>query len=1036
MNRSRILQLSGIFTLLLGLFAPMALAQTITVKGVVKDAKYNEPVIGATVMLVENTSKGATTGMDGEFTLTGVPSNGTLRISYIGYKTVNLPINGQTNFNILLEDDVEVIDEVVITAFGTGQKKASVVGAVQTVRPTELKVPSANLSSSFAGRLAGVVSVQRSGAPGADGADFWIRGISTVNATSPLIILDGVSVSAGDLNALDPEVIEGFSILKDATATALYGSRGANGVVIVTTKSGASLEKPIINVRVEGYVNTPTKLPQFVDGPEYMEVFNEAIGNLSTGDVPYSKIKIDNTIAGIEPHIFPNVNWYNELFRNASFNQKANFNIRGGGQKVTYFMSVTADHQTGMLRSRSKEHSSFDNALQFYRYAFQNNLDINFTETSKISMKLNTQLNQSHGPDKNVDVLFGNIVNSNPVDFPIEFPRSEDYDYPLWGAIKKGPAMVVNPFVEAFSSYKDVFASTVIANLEFSQDLKMITEGLRFSALASFKNYSATTTTRYRGNNFFTLQNFEQNPETGGYDYDISRIGDPTDTTLRTGGGTGGDRRIYFHTMLMWDRDFGEHSLGAMFNYNQEETAINVGSNDLLQNLPKRKQGLAGRLTYSYANKYMLEANFGYNGSENFAAGKRFGFFPSIAAGYLISEEEYWEPLRPYVDYLKIRGSYGLVGNDAIAGGRFVYLSDITLGNGPEYTTGREQDTSYVGPNYNRFENPDISWEIGEKLNLGMDINFLGGFKFTGEYFREYRRNVFQERATVPEYMGTSGTKIYGNLGEISNEGFDLSLQYDKQFNKDFYLSLRSTFTYAHNKYEKWDESFPAEYPQLSRIGHSLNTHLLYIADRLFIDAADVANSADQKFTQKSEGGDIKYIDLLDANGNYSGTIDANDRMFMGYPTVPEIIYGFGVNTKYKLVDFGVFFQGVDNTSLVMSSFHPFGTQYNRNVLQWVADNRWRPDAPNIYAEYPRVTKVDHDGNTAWSTFWLRDGSFLKLKNVELGFTYKNARLYLSGTNLLTFSKFKLWDPEMGGGSGLKYPTQRTVNIGVQMSFN
>ena len=1010
-------------------------SNTFVLTGTVVD-EQGEPLIGARVSLVENTSKGTMTDIDGAFRLPGVQLGQTVEVAFVGYKTQRIKLQSKDALHIALDPDNELLDEVVVTAFGTGQKKASIVGSVQTVRPGELKVPATNLSTSFAGRLAGVISVQRSGAPGADGADFWIRGISSVNQSSPLIILDGVQVSAGDLNALDPEVIEGFSILKDATATALYGSRGANGVVIVTTKTGANLDKPVINVRLEGYMNTPTSVPQFVDGVSYMHLYNEALGNLSTGNLPYPIDKIRGTEQGLDPYAFPNVMWYDELFRKAAFNQKANLNVRGGSKKLNYFMSVTADHQTGMLKPVSKDFYDYNNELQYMRYAFQNNVELNLSETTKVALRLNAQIGSSRGPRESIGNIFSSVINSNPVDFPIRFPADEITPYIKWGTIKVGPAQIDNPVAKAVYGYNDNFNSTVIVNFEVNQDLKMITEGLRLTALASFKNWSQTVSGRYRDHNFFELNNYERQ-EDGTYVVTPKLVGAENNTDMKSAGSTNGDRTIYFHTMLLWDRTFGDHAVGAMLNYNQEEYSTNVANDNILNNLPRRKQGIAGRITYAYANRYILEANFGYNGSENFAKGHRFGFFPSVALGYNISEESFWEPIKDYIPLLKLRGSYGLVGNDRIGGDRFVYMEDINLSHGSRgYTTGINQDYTLNGPKYNRFGNPGITWEVGEKLNVGFDLQILKPLRLNVDFFREYRRNVFQQRGAVPSYMGTAGTKIYGNLAEISNKGLDLSLEYNQQINKDFFINLRGTFTYAKNNIEKWDEPAFMEYPELSGVGHSLNTHLALEAERLFVDKAEVLNSPEQQWMPRDiSGGDIKYKDQPNAKGEYDGKIDNNDRVHMGYPKVPQIIYGFGTNMRYRSVDFGIFFQGAAQTSLMLGGFHPFGTQYNRNVLQFIADDHWSPDNQNVYAKYPRLTKMDMTNNTQASSYWLRDGSFLKLKNIELGYNFKNARLYLSGMNVLTFSKFKLWDPERGGGNGLSYPTQRTFNVGLQMTF-
>lgn len=1013
-----------------------------TVSGIWAQKTFTGKVIGSdglgipgvNVIEKSNPLNGVATDFDGNFTIE-VPENAVLIFSAIGMQTIEvLAKNAKT---IQMQEDSKQLDEVVVTAFGTGQKKASMVGSIQAIRPSELKIPAANLSAGFAGKLAGVIAVQRSGEPGADGANFWIRGIASVNATNPLIILDGVEISSGDLNTLDPEIIDGFSILKDATATALYGSRGANGVVIVTTKNGANLDKPIINFRVEGYMTEPTKIPKFVDGHEYMSLFNEAIANLSTGDVPYPESKIEGTRQNLNPYVYPNVNWYDELFKEKALNQKVNFNIRGGGKKVDYFMSVTFDHQTGMFKNRSTEFSSFDNSIDVKRYAFQNNIRARFSETSVLSLRLNAQMSDKRMPVKGINDIFASTMNANPVDFPIRFPDDGITPYIKWGSYGGTATADLNPFAQAIGGYSDNFNSTVIANLEFQQELDMITPGLKFSALASFKNWASTTTERNQGRNNFELTNFSLNDD-GSYNLDLTRLGDEQSTTLSSKGKNAGDRRLYFQLMFLWNRSFGKHDLNAMLNYNQDEFSTNIADKNILNNLAKRRQNVAGRVTYAYDNKYLFEANFGYNGSENFAKGKRFGFFPSVAVGYNVSEEKFWEPIKPYISNFKIRGSYGLVGNDQIGGDRFAYLADVQLqDDGRSYTTGLSQSYKLNGVKIKRFGNPGISWETGEKLNIGTDITFFNDLRLTFDFFKEKRKDIFIERGAIPTYMGTADSKLWGNLAEIENKGFDIALDYNKQFNDNLILSFKGTFTFARNKVLKWDEPPFMEYPQLAKVGHRLNMYQGYVAERLFIDDADVKNSPEQKISSPVQAGDIKYKDILNVNGKADGQIDKNDREYIGNPKVPEIVYGFGPSVQYKNFDFGLFFQGVANTSLMMEGFHPFGTQYNRNVLQFIADDYWSSTNQNIHAKYPRLTKLDHKNNTEHSSFWLRDGSFLKLKSVEMGYSFKkNMRVYLRGLNLLTFSKFKLWDPEMGGGSGLKYPTQRTISIGFQMTIN
>ena len=645
-----------------------------TVKGIVKD-DTGEPVIGATVRL-KGAAVGTTTDIDGKWSLDGLSENSILEISFIGYATQEIKVGKQREIIVMLKEDAQALEEVVVVGYGS-QKKASVVGSVQTVKPQELKVPSSNLSSGFAGRLAGVVAVQRSGEPGADGADFWIRGVSTFSGmTSPLIVIDGVEASSGDLNALDPEVIEGFSILKDATATALYGSRGANGVMIVTTKSGRNLEKAAIYIRLENTYNTPTQVPEFMDGVRYMEMFNEAVTTRGTGEVLYPQNKIDGTRMGLNPYAFPNVDWYDEMFKSGAMSQNLNVNVRGGGKKMDYFSSVSVNHDNGVLKNNKD--FSYDNNINIMRYVFQNNINAYLTKTSTLSLRLNVQLRDYSGPYSSASDLYGMVMEANPVDFPVRWPSDPTMDYILWGG-KSGGAYnngYRNPYAEMARGYNSQFESTVAANVKFDQKLDFITKGLSANVLFSFKNWSQTATKRSAGYNQFELDRYQYD-EAGNYlDYITRRVGTEQSTTLTTENGTTGDRTIYLQAMINYDRTFAEkHNVSAMLLYNQDQYNVN-NPDDLIASLPKRKQGIAGRLTYAYDYRYLAEFNFGYNGSENFAEGHRFGFFPSLALGYTISREKWFEPLSDIITNLKIRGSWGLVGNDQIGGERYIYMSN------------------------------------------------------------------------------------------------------------------------------------------------------------------------------------------------------------------------------------------------------------------------------------------------------------------------------------------------------------------------
>lgn len=1004
----------------------------ISLIGGVADARTDEAIIGASIS-IKGTNRGTITDIDGKFTL-DVNVGDVLVISYIGYQTKEVTVEDGKLLLITLREDTKMLEEVVVTAYGSGQKKASMVGAVETIQPAALEVPSANLSNAFAGRLAGVVAMQRSGAPGADGSTFYIRGISTISgATNPLIILDGVEISSGDLDLIDPEIIESFSILKDATATAMYGTRGANGVMIVTTKTGRNIDKPIINFRVEGKMNTPTKVQELVDGVTYMNLFNEAIsneGNTST-IIPYTADQIEGTRLGLNPYIFPNVDWYDEVFKSHSFDESVNVNIRGGGRYVDYFSSITVNHLTGMIKDRSSDFTSYNNSINIMRYAFQNNVNAYLTPTTRLSLRLNVQLRDGRQPNLGVQDLFTQVLNTSPTEAPVYFPADGIASSTKWGTTDRvNPGQRTNPVAALSNGYTDTFASTVVAALEFDQKLDFITEGLSFRALASFKNYSYNAMGASSSWNGYHLADYWVD-ENGQYQYTTSlntgNAGE-SDTSLKPTVGNSGDRRFYFQTYIDYMRSFGLHDVNAMFLYNQDEQVIHLTSANLINSLPYRKQGIAARMSYAYDGKYLAEINMGYNGSENFAKGHRWGFFPSIALGYNISEEPFFEPLLPVISRLKIRGSWGKVGNDDIGAERFAYLPIINMGNRGYQTGYTGNRTSYSGPSYGRYANTDLTWEVGEKINIGMDMTLFRSLNLTLEFFRENRKNIFQTRTTVPGYIGVGNTTILGNFAAVRNQGAELSLDYNKQFGKDWFVSFKGTFTYAHNEITKYDES--PMYDFQSYIGQSVNMNGLLVSDGLFATDEEAAN-ANQQIGSILGAGDIKYKDI-----SGDGIVNTNDWIWQGHPTVPEIVYGFGPSIKWKNLDFSFFFQGVARTSLVMSNFHPFGTNSVRNVLQWIADERWSPENPNVNATYPRLTMSSSANNQASSDYWLRNAAFLKLKNAEIGYTYKNMRFYVSGMNLLTFSPFKYWDPEQGGGNGMMYPTQRTFNVGFQMTID
>lgn len=994
--------------------------QQSVIKGSVKDSKGAS--LGGISISVKGTTDKTATNEQGSFEISAKIGD-VLIFNSVGYGTKEVSVTNSSMLNVTLEVDESSLDEVVVVGFGT-QKKASVVGAIQTIQAKELRIPSSNLSNAFAGRIAGVTSFQRSGEPGADGSTFYIRGISTFSGpTEPLIFIDGVEVTKKDMDALAPEVIEGFSVLKDATATALYGARGANGVMLITTKQGSEMEKAKINVRVENSFSEPTKMIKLANGVDYMIANNEALKTRGILAPRFSQEKIDATVQGLDPIIYPNVDWYKLLFKDRTLNQSANLNVTGGTKKVTYFLSASMNNDNGMLKNDPQ--NRFDNNIKQTRYSFQANIGAKLTNTTKVGLRINSQIVDYSGTASGTGTLYQWIFEAPPTLFPAYIPSNEDRT--AFGNIKGGPHadLFRNPYAEMVKGYKDNSQSSVITSFDVEQNLSFLTEGLKVKGLISFKNHSSTDINR--SFNPFYYQIDANNPINDDKTYNYNVITKGT-TYLATSTGSSGDRLLNTQINLDYNRSFGLHDVSGMLVYLQRNYNNNAPSG-FYASLPTRNQGIAGRVTYSYDNRYMAEANFGYNGSENFAEGRRFGFFPSVAIGYNIANESYFEPLKDVISNLKLRASYGLVGN-SFTDPRFPYITDVNL-SGKGYIFGDNWQTTMSGALVNKYGTENAKWETGKKINLGLDLDIFRGLGLVIDLFQETRSGIFMQRRVISAESGIVGNNPYANLGKVRNSGVDVSLGYNKTLSEDLTVSVRGTFTYNQNKLLDRDEP-QLPYSYLSAIGKPLNRYVGLIAEGLYQDQADIDKSPQTTYTPTMvKPGDIKYKDL-----NGDGKIDNNDMMQIGNPNIPQVTYGFGSSIQYKKFDFGIFFQGITKVSLMMSNIHPFSASESV-IFDWISKERWTESNPNPQALYPRLISKAEAGfnNYQPSTYWIRNGAFIRLKNAEIGYTYKKARLYLSGQNLLTFSSFKYWDPEQGGGNGLGYPPSRILNAGVQLNF-
>ncbi len=1024
----------------------VSLAQTKTVQGAVFEEETGQPLPAATVS-IEGTTRGVITDLDGSFEISGVKPGDKLKFEFVGKETQIIPVGDRKNFMIKLRDVANELEGTTIVAFGK-QKKESVIGSISTIDVATLKVPSSNLTTALAGNVAGVIAYQRSGEPGQDNADFFVRGITTFGAnTSPLILIDNIELTTTDLARLQPDDIESFSIMKDATATALYGARGANGVIYVTTKRGQEGPAKIF-ARVETSVSQPTSTVQLADPVTYMKSFNEAISTRDPlGELMYTYDKIEQTgKPNANRLIYPANDWYDMLFKDYATAYRANISARGGGKVATYYVTGGFTEDTGILKVDKR--NSFNNNIDQKTYTLRSNVDINVTPTTKLAVRLTGNFTDYTGPLNGGDAVYKQVVHSDPVLFPAYYPDDADHvgiKHIMFGNYKDGSYS--NPYADLVRGYKDTQRSQMIAAVELNQDLDFITKGLHFMTLFNLTRLSYYEVYRSFSPYWYTMDSYDS--YTG--EYHVQRINETGTNWL---GYSEGPKTItntmYSESRLNYAREFGRHDVTGLLVFTARES-LNANAGSLQLSLPSRNAGLSGRFTYGFDKRYFLEFNFGYNGSERFHPSQRWGFFPSAGLAWMVSNEPFFKPLSKYVHNLKLRASYGLVGNDNIgsSSNRFYYLSEMNMNSSARSANfGEVSGIKITGIDVLRYANEEITWEKSYKSNFALELGLFKKLDIIAEYFTEHRTDIFMTRADVPETMGLQA-QIAANIGEAAAHGIDIQADYKQVWNKDFWSSARGNFTYSTSKYLVYEEPQYKE-PWRLHAGHSLKQNWGYIAERLFIDDEEAANSPSQaSFGSLYGGGDIKYTDV-----NGDGIISEADMVPIGLPTSPEIIYGFGASMGYKGFDFSVFFQGLANESFwidASTNYNPSkniaGTApfvNNTQLLKAYADDHWSEDNRNIYALWPRYSNYANYNNSATSTWWMRDGSFLRLKQLEFGYTlpYKwlqrwrveNLRVYFQGNNLLCWSRFKLWDPELAG-SGLNYPIQRTFNIGFHVTF-
>ena len=1017
------------------------------ISGRVTDIK-GEPLIGVNVT-VDGDANGSITNMDGLYEIFVTKKSVVLKFTYIGFKTSEIRTNASTNiYDVTLEEQVNELEETVIVGYGT-QRKISNIGAQSSMKMEDIKTPSASLTTTLAGRLAGVVAVQRTGEPGKDAADIWIRGISTPNTSSPLVLVDGVERSFNDI---DPEDIESLTTLKDASATAVYGVRGANGVILIKTKPG-KVGKPTVSADYYESFTRFTKMVDLADGITYMNAANEAMRNDGIA-TKYTEDQIRNTIAGKDPYLYPNVDWLKEIFNDWGHNRRVNVNVRGGSEKVAYYASVSYFNETGMTVT-DKNIDTYDSKMKYSRYNFTTNLNIDVTPTTKVEIGAQGYLGEGNYPAISSADLYNAAMSISPVEYPKMFFVNGEAFVPGTSTNNN----FNNPYSQATRrGYDNLTKNQIYSNLRVTQDLDMLTKGLKLTAMYAFDVYNEIHVHQDRAESTYNFLDTSVPYDMNGQPI-LQRIYEGSNV-LSYKQETSGNKKTYLEASLNYDRTFNDdHRVSALFLFNQQSKLL-YPKGTLEDAIPYRMMGIAGRATYSWKDRYFAEFNIGYNGAENFSPKHRFGTFPAFGVGWVVSNEKFWQPLSKAVSFLKIRYTDGKVGNSEVSDRRFMYLDQMKENGDYGYKFGPN------GTKWSGYETVnmavDLIWEESRKQDLGIDLKlFNDDLSIVFDLFKERRENILLKREhSIPSFLGYNTSAPYGNIGIIENKGFDGTIEYNKRINKDWVIALRGNVTF--NK-DKWIQGELPEqkYEWMNQYGHNINGVKGYVAEGLFtqIEIDDMVrweslSDANKAITPKPfasqfgtvKAGDIKYKDL-----NNDGQIDAYDQTYISRGDVPTTVYGFGFTVGWKDLSVGMMFQGVAGAERVLngSSVNPFnGGGGSGNLYSNIGD-RWTEENPDQNAFYPRLSygseTTSNINNFQKSTWWVRNMNFLRLKTLQISYNLpkpwvnkvhlKNAAVYVMGTNLFTLSRFKLWDPELNTDNGASYPNTTSYSVGINFTF-
>lgn len=1010
-----------------------ALAQEqLNISGTVTDAA-GEALIGVSVTVKDAKGLGTITNIDGKYNIK-IQQYQTLVFSYIGYRPVSVLVKGDKKvIDVQMsEEKTNAIDEVVVTGLGT-QKKLTVTGAITNVDVSQMKqFPSSNFTNALAGNVPGIIAMQSSGQPGKSTSRFWVRGISTFGASaSAMILVDGFE--RNNIDDLNIEDIESFSVLKDASATAIYGSKGANGVILITTKHGKA-GKININVKGEASYNTRTITPKFIDAPTYANLLNEA--RVTRNLAPqYQPEELALIRSGLDPDFYPNVDWSKLLLKNGAMSYRADLSMSGGGNTARYFVSLSYVEDQGMYNTDETLRKKYDTNANYKRWNYRMNVDIDVTPTTIIKLGVSGNLNKRNSPGLGDQYLWSELFGFNALSSPVLY--SNGY-VPAYG----NNIHQMNPWVSSTrTGYNEEWDNNIQTNVTVEQKLDFITKGLSFTGRFGYDTYNSNHIyyrlwpAMYRANS---------RDSQGNIIWD--KLFEETSMSQTSGGD--GSRHEFLEALLRWDRTFDKlHNFSAVSRFTQDERiqTRNIGT-DIKNSVSKRNQGLAGQLTYNYALRYFIDFNFGYNGSENFADHHRYGFFPAFSLAWNVAEEPLVKKALPWLNMFKLRYSWGKVGNDNM--GRFPYLYTLDYTPNIGYNWGSNLSSGTIpGIHYTQMASPNVTWEVARKTDFGFDfVAFDNKFSLTMDYFHEKRTGIFIQRMFLPDITGLESYP-WANVGAVKSKGFDGNFQY-KDHIGEINWTVRGNITYSKNTILERDEENNVYAYQYGK-GYRVNQQRGLIALGLFRDYDDIRNSPKQSWGTVQPG-DIKYKDV-----NGDGIVDDGDRVAIGATDTPSLIYGLGASVSWRGFDLNLHFQGAGKYTFLINSgaVNAFRDGRWGNILQGITDNRWissdisgTKETENPNAPYPRLSYGYNLNNQQSSSFWLRNGRFLRLKNLDIGYTLpkpmvntihlESVRIYISGQNLITWSPFKLWDPELDSRQrGQIYPITRSFTAGIQISL-